>query len=173
MTILTKVMGDTKRSCAVGLFVFFFCVWLYVWSTYYPSWIIFIYHLLLFSYFKKIVIYCLVALALHCCMWAFSGYDEHGAVHAKSLSCVQLFATLWTVACQAPLSMGFSRREYWSGLTCPTPGGLSNPASPAIAGGFFITSATGEALCLWVYFYFEDKSICIFFFFLDSTWWHY
>ena len=122
MTILTKVMGDTKRSCAVGLFVFFFCVWLYVWSTYYPSWIIFIYHLLLFSYFKKIVIYCLVALALHCCMWAFSGYDEHGAVHAKSLSCVQLFATLWTVACQAPLSMGFSRQKHLNGLQCPPPG---------------------------------------------------
>ena len=75
------------------------------------------------------------------------------------------FVTLWTVACQAPLFMGFSRREYWSGLTCPTPGGLSNPAFPAIAGGFFTTSATGEALCLWVYFYFEDKSICIIFFF--------
>ena len=34
-------------------------------------------------------------------------------------SCVRLFATLWTVACQAPLFMGFSRQEYWSGLTCP------------------------------------------------------
>ena len=34
-------------------------------------------------------------------------------------SCVQLFVTLWTVACQAPLSMGFSRPEYWSGLPCP------------------------------------------------------
>ena len=39
---------------------------------------------------------------------------------------VQLYATLWTVVCQAPLSMGFSRQEYWSGLPCPSPGGLPN-----------------------------------------------
>ena len=46
------------------------------------------------------------------------------------LSCfnhVRLFATLWTVARQAPLSMGFSRQEYWSGLPCPPPGDLPNP----------------------------------------------
>ena len=46
------------------------------------------------------------------------------------LSCishVQLFVILWTVACQAPLSMGFSRQEYWSGLPCPPPGDLPNP----------------------------------------------
>ena len=42
-------------------------------------------------------------------------------------SCVQLFATLWTVACQAPLSMGFSRQENRSGLLCPPPGDLPNP----------------------------------------------
>ena len=42
-------------------------------------------------------------------------------------SCVQLFATLWTVALQTPRSMGFSRQEYWSGLPCPPPGNLSNP----------------------------------------------
>ena len=41
---------------------------------------------------------------------------------------VQLFATPWTVARQAPLSMGFSRQEYWSGLPCPPPGDLPNPA---------------------------------------------
>ena len=40
---------------------------------------------------------------------------------AQSLNCVQLFATQWTVACQSPLSMGFSRQEYWSGLPFPTP----------------------------------------------------
>ena len=40
---------------------------------------------------------------------------------------VQLFATLWTVACQAPLSMGFSRQEYWSELPCPPPGDLPKP----------------------------------------------
>ena len=49
---------------------------------------------------------------------------------------VQLFLTLWTVASQAPLSMGFSRQEYWSGLPCPPPGDLPNPGidpeSPAL-----------------------------------------
>ena len=70
---------------------------------------------------------------------------------------VQLFVTpspavtLWTVAQQAPLSMGFSRWEYWSGLPCP-PGDLPNPGiepmfltSPALAGGFFTTTTTWEA----------------------------
>ena len=42
----------------------------------------------------------------------------------KSLSRVQLFVTPWTVAHQAPLSMGFSRQEYWSGLPFPSPGDL-------------------------------------------------
>ena len=40
---------------------------------------------------------------------------------------VWLFETLWTVACQAPLSIGFSRQEYWSGLQCPSSGDLPNP----------------------------------------------
>ena len=48
-------------------------------------------------------------------------------VHAKLLSHVQLFATLWTIGHQAPLSMGFSRQGYWSGLPCPPPGDLPNP----------------------------------------------
>ena len=42
-------------------------------------------------------------------------------------SCVWLFATLWTVAHQAPPSMGFSKQEYWSGLLCPPPGDLPDP----------------------------------------------
>ena len=45
----------------------------------------------------------------------------------KSLSRVQLFATPWTVAHQAPPSMGFSRQEHWSGLPFPSPGDLPNP----------------------------------------------
>ena len=45
----------------------------------------------------------------------------------KSLSHVRLFMTPWTVACQAPLSMGFSRQEYWSGLPFPSPGDLPDP----------------------------------------------
>ena len=58
---------------------------------------------------------------------------------------VRLFATLWAIACQAPLSMGFPRQEYWSGLPFPPPGDLPDPGiepktlmSPALAGGFFI-----------------------------------
>ena len=54
----------------------------------------------------------------------------------KSLSHVQLFGTPWTVAHQAPLSMGFSRQEYWSGLPFPSPGDLPDPGikpgSPAL-----------------------------------------
>ena len=66
---------------------------------------------------------------------------------------VCLFVTPWTVARQAPLSMGFSRQEYWSGFLCPPPGDLPNPGtepasltSPALAGRFFTTSATWEVL---------------------------
>ena len=47
----------------------------------------------------------------------------------KSLSCVQLYVTLWTVACQNPPSMGFSRQEYWSGLPFPFPGDHPNPGT--------------------------------------------
>ena len=64
---------------------------------------------------------------------------------------VQLFATLWTVAHQAPLFMGVSRQEYWSGLPFPSPGILSHPGiepvslgSPTCAGSFFTTSTTWE-----------------------------
>ena len=64
-------------------------------------------------------------------------------------SCVWLFATLWTIIHQAPLSMGFSWQEYWSGLPCPRPGDLPDPGikplsltSPALAGRFFTTRAT-------------------------------
>ena len=69
----------------------------------------------------------------------------------QSLSCVRLFVTPWTVAHQVPLSMEFSRQEYWSRLLFPTPRGLSNSgiklefsASPALAGGFFTTESLGK-----------------------------
>ena len=65
----------------------------------------------------------------------------------SSLSCVWLFVTPWTIACQVPLSMGFSRQESWNGLPYPSPGDLPNPgiepmslSSPALAGRFFTTS---------------------------------
>ena len=72
----------------------------------------------------------------------------------------------WTVACQPPLSMEFSRQEYWNGLPCPPPGSLSNPAikpsplaSPALASGLFTTTweiilflccSLSRWLCDWV-----------------------
>ena len=70
---------------------------------------------------------------------------------------VWFFVTPWTVSHQAPLSIGFSRQEYWSGLPCPTPGDLPNRGlrsnlmwfeslkSPALTGWFFTSSATWEA----------------------------
>ena len=66
-----------------------------------------------------------------------------------SLSRVQLFATAWTVACQGPLSMEFSRQEYWSGLPLPSPGDLPAPviesASLALAGRFFTIKPPGKS----------------------------
>ena len=78
------------------------------------------------------------------------------AYHLSSCTCVltqvQLFAILWTVARQVPLSMGFPRQEYWRGLPCSPPGDLPDPGmepaslrSPALAGGVFTTSAAWEA----------------------------
>ena len=68
-----------------------------------------------------------------------------------SLSRVQLFATIWTVARQAPLSMGIFRQEYWSGLPFPAPGDLPEPGikptalvSPVSAGGFSTTEPSGQ-----------------------------
>ena len=64
------------------------------------------------------------------------------------LSHVCLFAIPWIIAHQVPLSMEFSRQEYWSGLPCPTPGDLPDleieTASAVLAGGFFINCATGK-----------------------------
>ena len=72
--------------------------------------------------------------------------DNEVCMHAQPLSCVQLFATPWTVAHQAPLSIRFSRQEYWSGLPCPPSGDLPNPGikpkSLALASSFFTTRAT-------------------------------
>ena len=67
---------------------------------------------------------------------------------AHSLSRVQLCVAPWTAAHQAPVSMGSSRQEYWSGLPFPPPGDLPDsgiePTSPALAGGFFTTEPPGK-----------------------------
>ena len=54
-------------------------------------------------------------------------------MHAKSLQSCGLFVTPWTVACQAPPAMGFSKQEHWTGLPCPPPGGLPDPASTQVS----------------------------------------
>ena len=66
------------------------------------------------------------------------------------------FATPWTVTCQAPLSMGFPRQEYWSGLPLPSPGDLPDPGiepkSPALAGGFFTSEPPGKPKQIYALF---------------------
>ena len=81
----------------------------------------------------------------------------------SSFSHIQLFATPWTIACQSPLSMGFSRHKYWSVLPFPPLGdppdpGMEpmSPVSPALAGGCFTSSTTWEALTMYLYM----KSLC-------------
>ena len=83
------------------------------------------------------------------------GYVSNNSsyMHAQLLSHFQLFETLWTVARQAPLSMGFPRQGYWSGLPFPPPGDLAypgikpmSPGSPALAGGFFQTETPGKLI---------------------------
>ena len=65
-------------------------------------------------------------------------------VKVKSLSHVQLFATPWTVAHQTPLSMGFSRQEYWSGLPFPSPGDLPNPGIKPRSPTLQVDASTSE-----------------------------
>ena len=93
----------------------------------------------------------------------------------KSLSCVQLFVTPWTVAHQASLYMGFPRQEYWSGLPVPSPGELPNqgiePRSPALQDhssnqmSYFVSSVLGfffSHFCnfvIWLVNLFSDQRV--------------
>ena len=97
-------------------------------------------------------------------------YQQHTAFLLSCFSHVQLFATLWREVHQAPLSMGFSRQEYWNVLPCSPLGDLPNPGiktgslkSPALAGMFFTTRATWEApsITLLVLFSSQNLSFCI------------
>ena len=98
-------------------------------------------------------------------LWDFSGCTSgkeptcqcrvYGACVLSRFSCVQLFATLWIVACQAPLSIGFFRQEYWSGLPFPSSGDLPNPGiqprslkSPALATKFLPLVPPGYPLLI-------------------------
>ena len=73
-------------------------------------------------------------------------------MHDQSLSRVRLFVTQWTVAHQAPLSMGFSKQEYLSGLPFPSPRDLPNPGiearSPVLTGVFFASEPAGKPMVL-------------------------
>ena len=84
-------------------------------------------------------------------------WKDHGCfflyftLKVKLLSCVRLFATPWTVAHQAPLSMGFSRQEYWSGLPLPSPVDLPDPGieprSPALQSDALTSDPLEKPLC--------------------------
>ena len=95
--------------------------------------------ILLFHSKRRVV--CTFCLLMHClCVWRGP---------------VRLFVTPWTAACQAPLSMAFSRQEYWSGLPFPPPGDLPNseiepvsPVAPTLAGRLFSTEPPGKCSLL-------------------------
>ena len=76
--------------------------------------------------------------------------SKKGCVCAQSLSHIWHFETPWTVAHQAPLSMGFSRQGYWSGLPFTSPGGLSDsgiePGSPALQADSLLTELQGKQM---------------------------
>ena len=87
-------------------------------------------------------------------------------VHAQSLSHVWVFVTPWTVACQAPLPMEFSRWEFWNELPFPTVGNLPDPEieleSPALAGVFFTTVPPEKSNRIWYKFsctWFSTKGV--------------
>ena len=81
----------------------------------------------------------------------------------RCFSCVQFFVILWTETCQAPLSMAFSRQEYWSGLPCPPPWDLPDPRiEPA---SLMATSATWDTIYTNIYNYLSFDPglfICLF-----------
>ena len=105
-------------------------------------------------------------------------------MHAQSLQSCQLCVTLWAVARQSPLYLGFSRQEYWSGLPFPPPGDLphlelksTSLTSPALTGWFFTTSTTWETLPMqvstehWVEFpvLYRRFLLVIYFFLINSV----
>ena len=83
---------------------------------------------------------------------------------------IGLFASLWTVACQAPLSLGFSRQEYWSELPCHPPGELPCPEmepmslmSSALTGRFFlplVPPGKPQVVVTWAYFLWDNSLSC-------------
>ena len=122
----------------------------------------------------------------HDSLWYKLHFYYSSGARPQLLSHVTLFVTPWTVVCQAPLSMAFSRQEYWSGLPFPAPGDIPDPGikhssalSPDLAGGFFITVPPGKPIavvggqCLlslsmakWLWWYIQNT-----FYIHDNNWW--
>ena len=82
-------------------------------------------------------------------------------VCVQLLSCVQLFETRWTVTHQAPLSLGFSRQEYWSGLLFPSPGDLPDPGLLHCRQILYRLSYLGSPCTLWQIVFFKNGHIDI------------
>ena len=86
------------------------------------------------------------------------------------LSCVRLFATPWTAACQTPLSMGFSRQESWSGLPCPSPGDFPDPGiepgSPVLKEGSLPSEPQSVNFLSFFILFFLSSPLSFFPFFL-------
>ena len=98
--------------------------------------------------------YCYVSLSCHVMSYQ-QNFVKHPHYCYSQNPNPRFCVTPWTVAHQGPLSVGFSRQEYWSGLPCPPPGDLPDTGtkptsliSPALAGGFFTPSTTWEALIM-------------------------
>ena len=112
-------------------FSFYFCIW---WMA----------TPVIISWYFIMVIFCISLMAFHI-YWSFV-YPQN---EVKSLNHVQLFATRWTVAYQAPPSLGFSRQEHWSGLPFPSPGDLPNPGfeprSPTLQADALPSEPPGKA----------------------------
>ena len=87
------------------------------------------------------------------CIYSIIIYSMYFNCYLVTKLCLTLLWPLWSVAHQTPLSMGFPRQEYWSGLPFPSPGDLSNlgiePVSPVLADGFFTTESPGKPQIRW------------------------
>jgi len=116
-----------------------------------------------------------------CCKWQsfilFYGWEVHACMLSR-FSRVRLFVTPWTIACQAPLSMTFSKQEEWNGLPCPPPGifptpGIKpvSPASPALQSDSLPLSHWGSPWlrsipwCIYVYI---CVCVCVYYIFILS-----
>ena len=111
-----------------------------------------------------IFIFKIIRCSIHCSVFVETGQEQYALytlptvtsyAHPRCCMLSRFSHALWTVAQQAPLLVGFSRKKYWSGFPCPPSGDLpdpgnkpESPASPALVGGFFTTSTTWEVLVI-------------------------